>query len=229
MIDLEIQLQKLKDILWEKGASLIAFSDISSLKENKGYIGAITIGYKILDEYIEQIKENNSPTYEYFSHYRAVNAALDQMALYTATYMDRLGYKSMMIPASQSSNEDRLKGAFPHKTAAVLSGSGWIGKSGLFISDVYGGRIRLATVLTMAPLKADKPIPKNKCGNCDKCFKACPAGAIVGNNYVNGDERDTILDAEKCSKYMKEHYQHIGRGSVCGQCIAACPHMQKKD
>lgn len=221
------KINKLKEILYEKGASLVAFSDVSNLDNNKGYIGAITIGYKLLDEYIEQINDNKSPTFEYFHHYRTVNAALDQMALYAATYLDRLGYRSMMIPASQSSVEDPYKGAFPHKTAAVLSGSGYIGKSGLFISEEFGGRIRLATVLTMAPLKAEKPIVECKCGGCTKCFDACPAGAILGNIYINGNDRDTIFDAEKCSKYMKKNFQHIGRGSVCGLCIAACPHFKK--
>ena len=31
------------------------------------------------------------------------------------------------------------------------------------------------------------------------------------------------FDAEKCSRYMKEHFQDIGRGSVCGICIKVCP------
>lgn len=221
------KINKLKEILYEKGASIVAFSDISNLENNKGYIGAITIGYKLLDEYIEQIDKNKAPTYEYFHHYRTVNAALNQMALFAATYMDRLGYKAMMIPASQSSVEDPYKGAFPHKTAAVLSGSGFIGKSGLFISEEFGGRVRLSTVLTSAPLKAEKEIVESKCKNCTKCFDACPAGAILGNNYVNGADRETIFDAEKCSQYMKKNFQHVGRGSVCGLCIAACPYFKK--
>ena len=217
------ELEKLKEILWEKGASLIGFSDISSLPENKGYIGAITIGYKLLDEYFDQINTNKGPTFEYFHHYRDVNTALDQMALFTATYLDRLGYKSMTIPASQSSNTDPYKAAFPHKSAALLAGLGWIGKSGIFISDKFGGRVRFATVLTMMPLKAELPISENKCGDCMLCFNACPAGAIVGKNYVIGDPRESIFDAEKCSTYMKKNYQSVGRGSVCGQCIAICP------
>jgi len=217
------ELEKLKEILWEKGASLIGFSDISSIPENKGYIGAITIGYKLLDEYFDQINTNKGPTFEYFHHYRDVNTALDQMALFTATYLDRLGYKSMTIPASQSSNTDPYKAAFPHKSAALLAGFGWIGKSGIFISDKFGGRVRFATVLTMMPLKAELPISENKCGNCMLCFNACPAGAIVGKNYVIGDPRESIFDAEKCSTYMKKNYQSVGRGSVCGQCIAICP------
>ena len=46
---------------------------------------------------------------------------------------------------------------------------------------------------------------------------------ILGKNYVMGDARETIFDAEKCSSYMKKNYQNVGRGSVCGQCIAVCP------
>jgi hypothetical protein len=36
--------------------------------------------------------------------------------------------------------------------------------------------------------------------------------------------REEMFDAEKCSQYMKKHFQHIGRGAVCGICMEVCPH-----
>lgn len=215
-------MQKLKNILIEKGASLVSFSDVSQIPQAKGYPYAITIGYKLLESIMQTIQ--GEPTYEYFHHYRTVNTALDQLSLFACTYIERLGYKSHMIPASQSSVTDPYSGAFPHKTAAVLSGAGYIGKNALFISNDFGSSIRLATVLTDYPLNAiNTPIP-SKCGDCTLCMTSCPAGAIKGINYVNGNARDSIFDAEKCSKHMKKAYQHIGRGSVCGICISVCPY-----
>lgn len=220
------KIQKLYDNLYDKGACLIAFSDVSGVQQAKGFPYAITIGYKLNDYILQGI--DDKPTYEYFHHYRTVNACLDQLALYCQTYIQRLEYTSYMIPASQSSDSDRYAGAFPHKTAAVLSGSGWIGKSGLFVTPRWGSKIRLATVLTDYPLGVTNSPIVSGCGECNECVKACPAGAIVGKEYVGGQPRDTILDAEKCSRYMKEHFQNIGRGSVCGICIAVCPYNHLK-
>lgn len=220
------QILKLKEHLHEWGACLVSFSDVRDVKQAKGLPYAITIGYKLNDYILKDITDK--PTYEYFHHYRSVNACLDQMALYAQTYIQRLGYTSHMIPASQSSDTDRYAGAFPHKTGAVLSGAGWIGKSGLFVSKEWGSKIRLATVLTDYPLGVTNNIIQNGCGDCSVCVKSCPAGAIFGQNYNLGDSRDTILDAEKCSRYMKEHFQSIGRGSVCGICIKVCPYNKLK-
>ena len=81
--------------------------------------------------------------------------------------------------------------------------------------------MRLATVLTDMPLIPEHPVIENGCGSCEICKKACPAGAIFGELPKTNGERN--FDPEKCSKYMKEHFQDIGRGSVCGICIRVCP------
>ena len=108
-----------------------------------------------------------------------------------------------------------------HKSVAVLAGLGFVGKSGLFLSTQYGSKVRLATILTDMPLQSELPVIENGCGDCQACQKACPAGAIFGTLPTTDGERN--FDPEKCSRYMKEHFQDIGRGSVCGVCIKVCP------
>jgi epoxyqueuosine reductase QueG len=126
------------------------------------------------------------------------------------------------VAASQSLGKNNpYRGVLPHKTAAVLSGLGFVGKSGLFLSSEYGSKVRLATILTDMPLQAESPVIENGCGNCTICQTACPAGAIFGSLPTKDGERN--FDPEKCSKYMKEHFQDIGRGSVCGVCMRVCP------
>ena len=125
----EDYIYKIKDELISRGACFVGFSDVSDVPNNYGFKGAITIAYKLLDSVVGQITTENGPTYQYFHHYRTVNFALDQMALWTATMIERTGHKCLMIPSSQSSVEDPYSGAFPHKTAAVLSGNGFIGKN----------------------------------------------------------------------------------------------------
>ena len=111
--------------------------------------------------------------------------------------------------------------------AARLAGLGFIGKSGLFISKDYGSKIRLATVLTDAPLVSDNTPLESMCKGCNKCVLACPAGAISGKEYVEGMQREEFFSAEKCSHNMK-NYKDIGRGAVCGICIKVCPFNKLK-
>lgn len=181
---------------------------------------AVSIGVKLADGVLETI--DSAPSFAYFQHYRTANALLDQIAFRVAREIEKNGYKALPIAASQSLGKDNpYRGIFPHKTAAVLSGLGFVGKSGLFLSEKYGSKVRLATILTDLPLKAEAPVIENGCGNCTICQKACPAGAIFGELPQTNGERN--FAPEKCSKYMKEHFQDIGRGSVCGICIKVCP------
>ena len=59
------------------------------------------------------------------------------------------------------------------------------------------------------------------------CVRACPCGAIVGNTWKKGISRDYIVDAALCDRYMKDKFRTIGRGSVCGICVAVCPYGTK--
>jgi epoxyqueuosine reductase QueG len=162
------------------------------------------------------------PSYAYFQHYRTANALLDSLAFRVCQKLEAAGYQAFPVAASQSQGKQNpYGGVYPHKTAAVLSGLGFVGKSGLFLSKDYGSKVRLATVLTDMPLQAELPVIENGCGDCTICVKACPAGAIYGILPMKDGERN--FDAEKCSKYMKEHFQDVGRGSVCGVCIKVCP------
>lgn len=95
----------------------------------------------------------NEPTYAYFHHYCTVNAFLDSQALWLSAMLEREGSLAAPIAASQSVHDqaDPYTGLFQHKTAAVPAGLGWIGKSALFVSPVYGPRVRLGTVLANMP------------------------------------------------------------------------------
>ena len=181
---------------------------------------AFSIAVKLSDSVLATI--DNAPTQMYFQHYRTANALLDQIAFRIANEIERLGYNAFPVAASQSLGGDsRYAGVLPHKTAAVLSGLGFVGKSGLFLTNEYGSKVRLATVLTDMPVVSTRPVIENGCGDCTACMRACPAGAIFGTLPSTDGERN--FDAEKCSRYMKEHFQDIGRGSVCGVCIRVCP------
>ena len=217
-----LQLQnELKDFATTLGADIVGFCTLktpSTLAPNLTH--AISIGVKLSDAVLATIE--NAPSFVYFQHYRTANALLDTIAFRLARKIEQYGFSALPVAGSQSQGKNNpYNGAIPHKTVAVLSGLGFVGKSGLFLTENYGSKVRLATILTDLPVESELPVLENKCGDCQICTKACPAGAIFGEKPNTNGERN--IDPEKCSKYMKEHFQDIGRGSVCGICIKVCP------
>ena len=213
---------QLKTLAKEYGANVVGFCQLPTppLQEFPQMQYALSIGVKLSDGVLKTI--DNAPSFVYFQHYRAANALLDNVAFRLGREIEKRGFLAMPIAASQSLGKNNpYCGILPHKTAAVLSGLGFVGKSGLFLSTEYGSKLRLATILTDMPLQSELPVIENGCGECTACMRACPAGAIYGEKPTTDGERN--FDAEKCSKYMKEHFQDIGRGSVCGICIKVCP------
>lgn len=217
--------EEIEKLIRSLGGSIVGFSNVhDKLPEQlRKYPYAITVGIRLSDAIIDEIEDK--PTFTYFHHYRTVNSLIDQITLRCSLLIGELGYKSIPVPASQTVNEKdgKYQGIFPHKTAAVLAGLGWVGKNGLFISCDYGPRVRMGTVLTNMELPCTGEIMNEKCGKCNLCVKDCPATALSGMAWRDGIQREDMVDAAACSEYMKKKFQHIGRGSVCGICIKVCP------
>ena len=219
---MDILQTEIKNFAKELGADLVGFCRYSAppVANLPNLCYAVSIAVKLSDTVLKTIE--SAPSFVYFQHYRAANALLDQIAFRVARKIEDNGYAALPIAASQSQGKNNpYYGFAAHKTAAVLSGLGFVGKSGLFLSEKYGSKVRLATILTDMPVKSELPVIENGCGECTKCRDACPAGAIYGERPTTDGQRN--IDPEKCSRYMKEHFQDIGRGSVCGICIKVCP------
>ncbi len=204
------------------GADIFGTSELKDILPSRfsGTPYAVTIGIRLSNAVMDEVE--HGPTKLYFHHYRTANAFLDSCALSCAMWLQRQGFDALAIPASQTTDTKAIAGDFPHKTAANAAGLGFVGKSGLFITNDYGPRVRFATVLTSLALPSGK-MQENACGDCTACVSACPCGAITGNIYTPGCGRDHIVDASLCSRYMKKKYSLIGRGAVCGICAAVCP------
>ena len=212
-------IEKIKKLLAENGITEVGFCRLNKDQNPFGLGFGISYLVPLSRAVVEGI--TNAPTHTYFHHYRTVNAFVDNLSLKIGLLLASEGFDYAAIPASQSVNG--LQGIFSHKLAASLSGLGAVGKSGLFVSEKFGPRVRLATVLTDFPFDIENAVPKSPCGDCRLCADNCPAMAISGNQWNSGDDREIIVDAKACSDYMKKEFQHIGRGVVCGICMKVCP------
>lgn len=212
-------INELKDMLIREGAGEVGFASITPPSEYAQLNNAISIAVPLSDAVIDTVAKG--PTHTYFHHYRTVNAFLDRLALIAGLHLQKHGGRYVCVPASQSI--EGFSGLFSHKEAAVKAGLGTIGRSALYLSDRFGPRVRLATVLTDLDVSAGfRPISQNNpCKDCSACVTACPAMAISGRTYQQGD--NSIIDRNACSTHMKQAYQKIGRGVVCGICVSVCP------
>jgi len=79
-----------------------------------------------------------------------------------------------------------LYGVFSLKRAAVLAGVGRRAKNGLVANPVLGVRMRLACLITAAPLESDPLLEGDPCpSNCTICMETCSMSAINPEGRVN--------------------------------------------
>ena len=158
----------------------------------------------------------------YRSMYITVNATLDNASFLIAKRIQDSGFHAYPVPASQTLNNGKLEAVFSHKLAANLAGLGWIGKNCLLITLECGPRIRLATILTNAPLKPGVPI-KESCDQCRKCVDMCPSKALTGVAFNSSESRDVRFQASLCDRYTEGRIPTFGDVN-CGLCMYVCPY-----
>jgi len=213
------------------GADLVGVADtdplqglyLDPLNLLEPFTRAISIAVRLPAAVFEGILDRPTPLY--ISIYQTANRMLDEISFKAANLLQTDGHRSLPIPASQVLDRENWYGAISHKAVARMAGLGWQGKSLLIINPLYGPRIRLATILTDAPLTPDKPI-ENRCGDCTLCMDACPAGAIKGvGTEDHYQSREEALFFSRCVEKLVGEFSTmplIG-AAICGICIKACP------
>lgn len=221
------QQQEIEKLILDLGVAKVGFCKLDDLLPQglKHLKSGISIVIRLSDQVVSDIDLEKGPTHTYFHHYRTVNAFIDQVSFKITNQLQQWGHLAMAIPASQSINDSgwNYRGLFQHKTTATRAGMGWIGKNCCLITEEFGPRVRLGTILTDMEFTYNTPITTSRCGNCKLCIRSCPAKTIKGETWAAGMEREALIDPEKCSRHMKNEYKHIGRGAVCGICLKVCP------
>jgi len=133
-----------------------------------------------------------------------------------ANYIRRLGYDAKCHSAAS--------GEVQQIPLMLLAGLGEMSRIGeLVLNPFIGPRSKTAVVTTNLPLLPDKPIDfglQEFCGNCYKCARECPCGAIPFGDKIMFNGYETWKpDVENCAKYRITNQ----KGSACGRCMKTCP------
>ncbi len=170
---------------------------------------------------------NNGPTQAYADAYSQVNVRITEIAQLLSKAIAQKGFRVYPLAASDRTDKENIRGEFPHKTAATLSGLGWVGRHCQLVTRPFGPWVRLGTVFTDMPMDYGTPLNRGYCGTCFACVHACPAGALFGKDWKPGIERKEILNAAACDRWKKEHYIQFHNGHNCGICSSVCPYGLK--
>lgn len=144
-------------------------------------------------------------------HVNEITAELDLANVQLARLLKREGYRSIALPRRLPMEPGmRFPLSFCH--IAEAAGMGTIGTHTLIITPEFGTRVRLACLLTEAPLQTTKrQDPVDDCTHCLDCVKVCPIDAISSP----GPGLRYEVDAARC-KFYRDYVDN------CGLCQKAC-------
>jgi len=182
----------------------------------------------------------------------------NRSAYYCAKWLRNKGYAaapiSVFIPLDMF-KEGGFRADFSHRHAAVEAGLGEIGLSNLLLTPQFGPRVKLASIITNAPLEADPRFEQSIClrETCNLCIDKCPAGALTASGEIDKPKclRQShkygygtflrwlrgLLEAEKDKirellrdPALFEFFQFLemSGSAECGECARVCPIGRKQ-
>ena len=216
--------------LQELGADMVGFGDLKEVPADirGGLPVGISVGVRLPIDIVRGIVE--APTLPYWDYYNSGQNDLDKLSDMGAEYIRALGYNAVALSRKEGVKfVNALRSVLPYKTIATRSGLGWIGKCDMIVTEQYGSGVWFSAILTDAPLNCSEPVNESKCGACNVCRDACPAGAISGELWTSQIDRDVFFDAGKCASYTKALANELlgVDWPLCGKCIAVCPRTKR--
>lgn len=243
MSDLPALTQRLQVLAREAGMLDLCIADLTAepvhraLLEQGGqwlaeFPRGLTLAFPLLDGIVDELPARHrepgvARAYDVHA-YQTITTRLEQTALSVAAELEQAGYRSVAVPTSLTLDGEAMRGHVSHKLVAHLGGMGWIGRSCLLVTRTHGPRVRLATVLTTAPLpptaSAEAVLAEeaDACGSCTQCVEECPAGAFSGRPFHREEGRELRLDHARCVAYRDKAKEDSGV-TICGVCVAVCP------
>jgi len=229
--------EEVRGVISHDDGFLVGFADMHDVigRRYGSHRYAIVLAKKLEDSIIDSII--HGPNEDYYRLYKETNSLLIQMLGRISEELRSLHVSCLSIKPTVNDEElDReyartLRTDFSHKMAATRAGMGWIGKTDLLVTEEFGPRVRLGTLLIDQPVGRDAiPVDQSRCGSCTLCVKMCPAGAANGLLWKVGIQREDFFDPFKCRNTcidlsMKNLKKRV---SICGICVAVCPKGVKR-
>lgn len=182
-----------------------------------GAQSVVVLGKEVFKEVVSLLRPAKSageaePGELFGPHSDYVNSRLTKAVYDLADIFRKEEYRSLPLPAAGCPTDQRfLQAVFSYKHAAQLAGLGTIGRHSLLITPEFGPRVRLACLLTEAPLEASPSLGKNYCRDCDACIRACPAQAF----QVPAPDKAYSMNKFACRTYRQA-------GLTCSVCLKRC-------
>ncbi len=213
--------QEIENKLKNTGVDFVRFLDVSGLTDtqNRGLPNAILIGISINPRFIKEVFDNPDFVPTHGDEYVQTENKAGEIADELTKFLTGKGYKNISqsdagLLMEEVFNFEKKESVLPHKTIALLSGLGWIGKNNLFITSEYGAAQCLGTVLTNAPLETVLSEPLlPMCGKCSTCVNICERKVLKDKIWSRSVSRDEIVDVYGCD--------------TCLRCLVHCPWTQK--
>ncbi len=216
--------RSIKDFALEAGADLVGIAPVERfVGAPAGHLpGDILAGAKSVVSLALRIPAGvlSGPATSYQAAMNAVHAELDRLALAVALRLEASGGRAVPVPSDEpyrhwEPGRSYGRGDLSHKHAAQAAGLGRMGRNSLLITREHGNMVHLVSVVTDTELAPDpmmdwEPCPKG----CERCIKACPAGAIAEGMRV---------EQSACRPVVM---QRLAKGAVvesCWACRMACP------
>jgi epoxyqueuosine reductase QueG len=192
-----------------------------------GFPRAISVGIALPHTVVDQLPDTSEPPVPkmIFRHhaYDVINQRLDHITSRLCLRLQKEGFRSFPVAASQTANPYEEMGIFSHKIAAHLSGLGWIVKNCLLITPQVGPRVRWASVPTHASLEITGQLMGEQCNSCQECVDICPVKAITGRSFRKEESRDARIAAHDCKNHLNKMKEKTG-WPVCSLCLYICPY-----
>jgi epoxyqueuosine reductase QueG len=150
-------------------------------------------------------------------HTEYVNGRLNRAVHELAGYFRQRGYRSLPLPAIAPTDQRFLEGLLSYKHVAELAGIGRIGWHSMVITEQFGPRVRLACLVTEAPLQTSDRVVGTLCSGCGLCVESCPAKAL--EMPLNGA-------AYSMNKFACHAYRQAGL--TCSVCMRVCDEALRK-
>lgn len=152
--------------------------------------------------------------------YTETNKLILNLNSHIQTEINKLGYKSELIPATHNFDTNKLISDWSHRHVAYIAGLGKFGLNNMLITE-KGCCGRIGTTITNLEIEPTVREDREYClykynGSCKKCVKRC----------VNDVLTDESFNRQKCYEmclHNAEIYKDIGLNDVCGKCLVGVP------